>query len=120
MQKVADPNPVRPTTQFLWKTILRINHERYGCGLAMSGIESSKEPKQPQVHVCKSCVETVVQTFTHYHEQVAQLKLEKDGLQKELRKLIDAHEEQKLVMVKEIKALEERLTLLKERSETHI
>lgn len=86
----------------------------------MSGVEASKEPKQPQVHVCKSCVERVVQTFTHYHEQIAQLKQEKNGLQEELKNLIKDHEEQKQVMVEEIRALEERLTLLKNHSETHI
>ena len=86
----------------------------------MSGVEASKEPKEPQVHVCSSCVNNVVQTFNHYQEQIAQLKQEKDGLHEELRKLIKDHEEQKQAMVKEIKALEERLALLEKRSETHI
>jgi hypothetical protein len=61
-----------------------------------------------------------VQTFNHYQEQIVQLKQEKDGLQEELRKLIKDHEEQKRVMAKEIRALEERLALLEKRSETHI
>jgi demethoxyubiquinone hydroxylase (CLK1/Coq7/Cat5 family) len=86
----------------------------------MSGVEASKEPKEPQVHACSSCVKTVVQTFTHYHEQIAQLKQEKESLQKELRKLIEDHEEQKQAMAKEIRALEEQLAVLKKRSETHI
>ena len=86
----------------------------------MSGVEASKEPKQPQVHVCSSCVSNVVKTFNHYQEQIVQLKQEKDGLQEELRKLIKDHEEQKRAMVKEIMALEEKLVLLEKRSETHI
>jgi peptidoglycan hydrolase CwlO-like protein len=57
------------------------------CGLAMSGVEVSKEPKEPQVHVCASCMNTVVQTFNHFQEQIAQLKREKASLQKELKNL---------------------------------
>ncbi len=86
----------------------------------MSGVEASKEPKEPQVHVCKSCVKTVVQTFTHYQEQIVQLKQEKESLQEELRKLIEDHEEQKRAMVEEIRTLEKKLALLEKRSETHI
>ncbi len=86
----------------------------------MSGVEASKEPKEPQVHVCSSCVKTVVRTFTHYQEQIAQLKQEKESLQEELMKLIEDHEEQKRAMVEEIRAMEEKLALLKKRSETHI
>lgn len=92
----------------------------YGCGLEMSGVEASKEPKEPQVHVCSSCVETVVQTFNHFQEQIAQLKLEKASLQKALKKLNEEHEKQKRVMTEEIRALEEKLGLLKKNSETHI
>jgi len=87
---------------------------------AMSGVESSKEPKEPQVHVCKSCVRTVVQTFTYYQEQIAQLNREKESLQEELRKLIEGHEKQKRVMFEEIKALEKKLRLLEKGSETNI
>ena len=86
----------------------------------MSGVEASKEPKETQVHVCSSCVNTVVQTFNYYQKQIAQLKKEKDFLQEELRKLLKDHEKQKLVMVKEIRVLEERLALLEKRLETNI
>ena len=86
----------------------------------MSGVEASKEPKEPQVHVCSSCVETVVQTFTHFQEQIAQLRQEKASLQEELRKLSEEHEEQKRVLAEEVRALEEKLALLKKNSETHI
>ena len=86
----------------------------------MSGVEASEKSKKPQVHVCSSCVKTVVQTFNHYQEQISQLKQEKEGLQEELMKLIKDHEEQKLAMVKEIRVLEEQLALLKKHSETHI
>jgi len=90
------------------------------CGLAMSGVEVTKEQKEQQVHVCASCVSTVVQTFNHFQEQIAQLKREKASLQRELKKLIEEHEEQKRVMAEEIRALEEKLALLKKNSETHI
>ena len=73
-----------------------------------------------QVHVCKSCVSNVVQTFNHYQEQIVQLKRDKDGLQEELRQLIKDHEEQKRFLVEEIRVLEERLALLEKRSETDI
>ncbi|MCZ2808862.1 MAG: hypothetical protein O2V44_05870 [Candidatus Bathyarchaeota archaeon] len=49
-----------------------------------------------------------------------QLKREKANLQKELKKLNEEHEEQKRVMTKEIRALEEKLAKLKKNSETHI
>ena len=92
----------------------------YVCDLAMSGIEVSKEPKEHQVHACASCMNTVVQTFNHFQEQIMQLKREKANLQKELKKLNEEHEEQKRVMTKEIRALEEKLAKLKKNSETHI
>ena len=86
----------------------------------MSGVESSKEPKEPQEHVCSSCVKTVVQIFTQYHEQIAQLNKEKESLHEELRKLVEDHEEQKRSMIEEISALKEQLALLKKRSEIYI
>jgi len=86
----------------------------------MSGVEASKEPKEPQVHACTSCVKTVLQTFTHFQEQIAQLRQEKASLQKALRKLDEEHEEQKQAMAKEIRTLKEHLALLKKNSETHI
>lgn len=92
----------------------------YGCGLAMSGVEVSKEPKEPQVHVCASCMNTVVQTFNHFQEQIAQLRREKAGLEKELKKLNEEHEKKKRVMAEEIRALEEKLAELNRNSETHI
>jgi len=102
------------------KPFLLYSLERYACGLAMSGVEVSKEPKEPQVHVCASCMNTVVQTFNHFQEQIAQLKREKAGLQKELKKLNEEYEEQKRVMTKEIRVLKEKLAKLKKNSETHI
>jgi uncharacterized protein YlxW (UPF0749 family) len=86
--------------------------ERYVCGLAMSGVEVSTETKENQVHVCESCMNTVIQSFNHFQEQIAQLKREKASLQKELEKLIEERKEQKRAMTKEIRALEEKLALL--------
>ncbi len=65
------------------------------CGLAMSGIETSKEPKEGQVHICASCMNTVIQTFGHLQEQIRTLKNENVNLQKEIRAL-----EKKLAMQK--------------------
>jgi len=87
---------------------------------AMSGVESSKEPKEPQVHVCKSCVETVVQTFTYLQEQIAQLRQDKKSLQDELMRLSEEHEEQKRVLAEQVRALEKKLRLLEKGSETNI
>ena len=86
------------------------------CGLAMSGVEVSKEPKEPQLHVCASCMSTVVETFNHFQEHIVQLKREKASLQGELKKLSEENEEQKRVMAEEIRALEEKLALLKKES----
>jgi predicted RNase H-like nuclease (RuvC/YqgF family) len=86
----------------------------------MSGVEVSKEPKEPQVHVCASCMSTVVQTFNHFQEQIAQLRREKAGLQRELEKLNEEYEKKKQLMTKEIRALEEKVAELKKTSETHI
>ena len=88
-------------------------HRKVYCGLAMSGVEISKEQKEKQVHVCTPCMNTVVQTFNHLQKQVAQLKQEKVKLHKELKELRGEHEEQKRAMTKEIRALEEKLALLK-------
>lgn len=88
----------------------------YVCGLAMSGVETSKEPKENQLHVCASCMSTVVQSFSHFQEQIAQLKREKDSLQKELEKFREEQEEQKRVLVEEIRALEEKLAALNKES----
>jgi predicted RNase H-like nuclease (RuvC/YqgF family) len=92
----------------------------YACGLAMSGVEVSKEPKEPQVHMCASCMNTVVQTFNHFQEQIVQLKREKANLEKELEKLIEEHEKKKRAMSKKLRALEEKVAELKKNSETHI
>lgn len=82
----------------------------------MSGVEVSKEPKEFPVHVCASCMNTVVQTFNYFQEQITQLRSEKVNLEKQLENLIEEHEEQKRV----IKALEEKVFKLKRNSKTHI
>lgn len=70
------------------------------------------------MHACSSCVKTVVQTFTYYHEQIAQLKKEKEKLQEELRKLIEDKEKQKRVFLEKISVLEKKVAFLKKNSET--
>jgi len=87
--------------------------EMYGCGLAMSGVEASKEQKEDQLHLCASCMNNVVQTFSHLQGQIARLKREKAKLEEEMMMFRDEQEEQKRVMAEEIRALEEKLALLK-------
>jgi uncharacterized protein YlxW (UPF0749 family) len=86
--------------------------EMYGCGLAMSGVEASKKPKENQLHFCASCMSNVVQTFNHLQEQIARLKREKANLEEEMMMLRDEQEEQKSVMVEEIRVLEKNLAAL--------
>ncbi len=90
------------------------------CGLEMSGVEVSKEPKELQFHVCAECMNRVIQTFNHFQEQIIQLRNEKTHLQRELKKLIEEHEKQKKIMNETIMALEEKLAKTKKNSETHI
>ena len=61
----------------------------------MSGVEVSREKKKDQMHVCASCMNTVVQTFGHLREQVEQLNRENEKLQEELKHLKDEQQEQK-------------------------
>lgn len=53
----------------------------------MSGVEVTKEQKQTQAHICQSCMNTVVQSFTNMQEQIAQLKQEKQNMQHEIDEL---------------------------------
>lgn len=87
----------------------------YCCGHAMSGVETSKEPKEDQLHVCSSCVSTVVQTFNHFQEQIVQLTQDKQRLEGELKRLNEEWERQRRAMEKKIETLEEKLALLKKK-----
>jgi cell shape-determining protein MreC len=49
----------------------------------MSGVEVSRGQKN--VHECTSCMNTVVQTFSYFEEQIKTLKSEKADLQEEIR-----------------------------------
>ena len=82
----------------------------------MSGVEVSKEQKENQVHVCASCMNTVVQTFGHLREQITRLNREKAQLEGDLKNLKEAQEEQKRAMTEEIRALEKKLALLNKKS----
>jgi predicted nucleic acid-binding Zn-ribbon protein len=90
------------------------------CGLEMSGVEFSKEPKELQFHQCASCMNRVIQTFNHFQQQIIRLRNEKADLQRELKKLNEEHEKQKKNMSETIKALEEKLAETKKNTETHI
>jgi hypothetical protein len=78
----------------------------------MSGVDISKEEKEKQIHVCESCMKTVIETCGHFQEVIAQLKREKLKLQEELNNLKEDQKKQKRFMRKEIKMLEKKLALL--------
>jgi len=79
----------------------------------MSGVDVSDNDKNIQVHVCESCMNTVVQTFSHLQEQIVQLNLTKTKLQIGLDNAKKEQKEQKRIMRKEIRVLEEKLAALK-------
>lgn len=78
------------------------------CELTLSGVEVTKEPKENQVHLCESCMDTVVQTFSHMQEQIAQLNQEKLKLQIEL----EQSKKQQKQKEQKIKELEQKLAAL--------
>jgi len=81
----------------------------YGCGLAMSGVEAPREQKKTDVHVCASCMNTVVQSFNHYHEQIERLRREKAHLEGKMEALRREYEEQRQLLTEKIRSLEEKL-----------
>jgi hypothetical protein len=83
------------------------------CDLAMSGIEVTKENKYPRFNVCASCMNTVVQTFNHFQEHIAQLRRDNADLQRKMKTFHKEHEKQKKIMYEEIVELEKKLAELK-------
>lgn len=79
----------------------------------MSGVDVSEEQKKSQAHQCEPCMNNVTQTFSYLQEQIAQLSLKVIKLQNELEKARKEQKDQKQVMQKEIRVLEERLAELK-------
>jgi uncharacterized protein YlxW (UPF0749 family) len=82
----------------------------------MSGVDVSKEPKENRLHACESCMNTVIQSFSHFQEQIAQLQRERMKLQMELEKSREEQKEQKRVLFDEIMALEKKVAALKSES----
>ncbi|MCW4022931.1 MAG: hypothetical protein ACOWW1_08145 [archaeon] len=78
----------------------------------MSGVEVTKEQKESQVHVCESCMNTIVQTFGHMQEQIAQLNKEKLKLQMELEQSKKQQKQKEQTLEQKIKALEQKLAAL--------
>ncbi len=79
----------------------------------MSGVEASNEPKADQLHLCASCMNNVVQTFSYLQEQIERLKQDKAKLQEEMMILREEQKMQKQILVEEIRQLEEKLMSLK-------
>jgi hypothetical protein len=71
----------------------------------MSGVDVYDRKKQEQQHACKSCMNSVVQTFNYFHEQITKQKREKLKLQIE-------QEQQMKALTKKIKALEKKIAKL--------
>ena len=69
----------------------------------MSGVDLSD--KNNKIHPCKSCMKTVVQSFSNMQDQIQILNQEKKGLQIELRK----SKKEKQNMKNKIKILEKKL-----------
>ncbi len=82
----------------------------------MSGVDVSKEPKENRLLACESCMNTVIQSFSHFQEQIAQLQRERMKLQMELEKSREEQKEQKRVLFDEIMALEKKVAALKSES----
>jgi polyhydroxyalkanoate synthesis regulator phasin len=73
----------------------------------MSGVDVSNtnRQKEEQQHACQSCMNSVVQTFSYFQEQIAQQKREKQMLQMEQKKQMKA-------LTKKIEALEKKVAKL--------
>ncbi len=82
----------------------------------MSGVDVSKELKENRLLACESCMNTVIQSFSHFQEQIAQLQRERMKLQMELEKSREEQKEQKRVLFDEIMALEKKVAALKSES----
>ena len=50
----------------------------------MSGVDRSE--KKNQIHTCESCMNTIIQTFSHFQDQIIDLNHDKKKLQMELKK----------------------------------
>jgi len=70
---------------------LVLNSEIWSCDLAMSGVEFLREQKE--VHTCASCMNNVLQTFSHFQEQIKTLRSEKANLQEKIRMLEEENAE---------------------------
>lgn len=79
----------------------------------MSGIEVKRKLKETQMNMCGSCMNSIVQTFDHLKEQILMLNNEKIKLLMDLKKSKEQQEEQKQVMLKDIKVLKQQLASLK-------
>ena len=79
------------------------------CEPTLSGVEVTKEQKESQVHVCESCMDTVVQTFSHMQEQIAQLTQEKLKLEMELEQSKKQQKQKEQTLEQQIKDLEHKL-----------
>ena len=100
------------------KTIYSEDEKCRICDRAMSGIEISRVAKEKDAHVCASCMNSVIQTFSFFQEQIKKLRSERVNLQEEIKKLKKTGEEKIRVLAEEIRALEEEVARLRKGSES--
>lgn len=73
----------------------------------MSGVDRSE--KKNQIHTCESCMNTIIQTFSHFQDQIIDLNHDKKKLQMELKKSKKEQQKEKQNMQNKIKILENKL-----------
>jgi len=88
------------------------------CERAMSGVEISEVAKEKRMHECSSCMYAVVHTFRSFQEQIKRLRREKTNLQEEIKTLKKIGEEQTRSVAEKIRALEEKVAVLKKESKS--
>ncbi len=85
---------------------------------AMSGVEITRATKEKDMHVCASCVNSVIQTFSYFQEQIEAVRTEKANLQEEIKELKKTLKKQTLVMSEKIRTLQQEIVMLKKRPES--
>ncbi len=79
----------------------------------MSGVEIPRVTKEKEIHVCTSCMNSVIQAFSYFQEQIEALRNEKANLQEEIKKLRKVWKKQTWVMSEEIRTLQQEVAMLK-------
>lgn len=73
----------------------------------MSGVDRSE--KEKRINSCKPCMNTVIQTFSHFQDQIKQLNHDKKKLQMELKKSKKEQQKEKQILQNKIRMLVKKL-----------